>query len=372
MRPLMKIFMPVFFAALFLINADLASAAKKTYTVKPGDTIYKISKIFKISPKMLKEANHLGSDRLKPGKRLVIPAKGAAAAVHAAMRPATPAHDSSSAEPAGQKEAQYHIVKKGDTLRSISKEHAMPVRELMEINDISKPRKLKIGQKIFLQKTSPRSYTVKKGDNIWKIASRFNISAEEIMEINDLESEDLKPGQKLALEDWIEQAYINSYAAAVSETKITEGLKELSESPDLASMSLSERVKLFSEKMLNIPYKFGGSSFMGIDCSAYVQKVFGLLSFSFPRTAREQFNLGEPVAKDALLTGDLVFFRTYASFPSHVGIYLGNNLFIHASSKNKKVTIDSLDTPYFTKRYIGAKRIFNEDDETEDEAAGQS
>jgi len=100
---------------------------------------------------------------------------------------------------------------------------------------------------------------------------------------------------------------------------------------------------------------------MGIDCSGYVQKVFGLLDVSLPRTAREQFHIGEPVSKEELSIGDLVFFRTYASFPSHVGIYLGNDLFIHASSRSRKVSIDSLDTPYYVKRFIGAKRLFGDE-----------
>jgi peptidoglycan endopeptidase LytE len=64
--------------------------------------------------------------------------------------------------------------------------------------------------------------------------------------------------------------------------------------------------------------------------------------------------------------GDLVFFKTYASFPSHVGIYLGNNLFIHASSRSRKVTIDSLETPYYFKRFIGAKRFIELKDIQED------
>ncbi|MDH4101615.1 MAG: C40 family peptidase, partial [Nitrospirota bacterium] len=91
--------------------------------------------------------------------------------------------------------------------------------------------------------------------------------------------------------------------------------------------------------------------------SAFVQKVFGFLSVDLPRTAREQFRIGEKVAKSELREGDLVFFKTYAKFPSHVGIYIGDNKFIHASSVNKKVSVSTLDAPYYTKRYIGAKRL---------------
>jgi cell wall-associated NlpC family hydrolase len=109
--------------------------------------------------------------------------------------------------------------------------------------------------------------------------------------------------------------------------------------------------------MLNIPYLLGGNTYWGIDCSAYVQKVFGFLDISLPRTAREQFKLGEKVHKENLSIGDLVFFRTYATFPSHVGIYLGQEQFIHASSFARRVRIDRIDKPYFVKRFIGAKRL---------------
>jgi cell wall-associated NlpC family hydrolase len=63
------------------------------------------------------------------------------------------------------------------------------------------------------------------------------------------------------------------------------------------------------------------------------------------------------VGKEDLSIGDLVFFRTYAKFPSHVGIYLGDNRFIHASSGERKVTIDSLNAPYYIKRFVGARRL---------------
>ena len=113
--------------------------------------------------------------------------------------------------------------------------------------------------------------------------------------------------------------------------------------------------------MLNVPYRFGGSSLRGIDCSAYVQRVFGLLDVQLPRTAREQYAVGARIGRDEIQIGDLVFFRTYASFPSHVGIYLGENLFIHASSMVRKVSIDSMDLPYYRKRFIGARRLVADD-----------
>jgi cell wall-associated NlpC family hydrolase len=103
---------------------------------------------------------------------------------------------------------------------------------------------------------------------------------------------------------------------------------------------------------------------LGIDCSAFVQKVYRFVDINLPRSAREQYVEGNPVNRKELSVGDLVFFRTYASFPSHVGIYLGDDLFIHASSAKRKVSIDSLDTPYYLKRFIGAKRILKSNNTT--------
>jgi len=85
--------------------------------------------------------------------------------------------------------------------------------------------------------------------------------------------------------------------------------------------------------------------------------VFSLFDVDLPRTAREIFKVGRSVSRSQLNTGDLVFFTTYAKFPSHVGIYIGNDKFIHASSAQKKVAIANMSKKYYRKRYIGAKRI---------------
>ena len=113
--------------------------------------------------------------------------------------------------------------------------------------------------------------------------------------------------------------------------------------------------KAFS--LLGIRYRFGGSSYDGIDCSAYVKKVYASLDLALPRTAREQYSLGVEVPTAELQEGDLLFFRTYATFPSHVGIYIGNDLMIHASSEGRRVMISKMNTPFFQSRFIGARRI---------------
>src|SRR5512134_17053 len=242
-------------------------------------------------------------------------------------------------------------------------------------------------------------YKVRKGDNLSRIAKRFHVKADTILAANGLESDRLMPGARLTIPSSRKTSPVKGVAPeasprefrsltaemeespsaasgthgmpAASESRLARELMELAGSPVIQEIKelsepmagecgvggIKERLVRIAQRMLDIPYRFGGSSFLGIDCSAYVQKVFSLLDIMLPRTAREQFRRGIRVGKDELAVGDLVFFRTYAKFPSHVGIYLGDNRFIHASSSERKVTIDSLDAPYYIKRFVGARRL---------------
>jgi cell wall-associated NlpC family hydrolase len=87
-----------------------------------------------------------------------------------------------------------------------------------------------------------------------------------------------------------------------------------------------------AKSFIGAPYKYGGESLRGLDCSAFVKKIYGIFDVNLPRSAREQFKAGMKVSKEELAVGDLVFFRTrgYASYPTHVGIYIGeDSLYIH-------------------------------------------
>lgn len=287
--------------------------------------------------------------------------------------------------------AEIYTVKKGDNIWEISKKFKVSVNDIKKINNL-KNDKLQIGMKLQIPdknqkmvsklketkiKTEPEYHTVKKGETLYKIAKKYNISVTELKRLNNLTSNRLKTGQKLivkASEKPINRISIRKdekvpiiISSSDIDTKIEE-LKEIKTSEDLSKMSIVERLLLFAKKMLHLPYKFGGNSFIGLDCSYFVKKVYSMVGIDLPRSAREQFTVGVPVEKEDLQPGDLVFFRTYARFPSHVGIYLGDALFIHASTRSKKVTIDSLETPYYLQRFIGAKRILGVDKEVMENA----
>lgn len=118
---------------------------------------------------------------------------------------------------------------------------------------------------------------------------------------------------------------------------------------------LLRRITAMAHQMEGVPYVFGGTSAYGVDCSGFTQRIFSLAGIKLRRMADEQYAQGRPV--DPPQPGDLVFFSTYLPGPSHVGIYLGNRFFIHASS-SRGVTVSSLLEDYYRPRYIGARRFF--------------
>lgn len=114
-----------------------------------------------------------------------------------------------------------------------------------------------------------------------------------------------------------------------------------------------------SLNFLGVPYRFGGTSpLTGFDCSGFVGKVFSdALGFGMPRTAAEMSQMGEQVKINELKPGDLVFFNTMRRAFSHVGIYLGNNQFVHAPSSGGVVRVEDMRINYWAARYDGARRV---------------
>ena len=106
------------------------------------------------------------------------------------------------------------------------------------------------------------------------------------------------------------------------------------------------------------PYRYGGSSRGGFDCSGFTSYLYNKRGSSLPHTASGQFQRGQHVGKGAMKPGDLVFFQTVTKGISHVGVYLGNGKFVHSSSRRSGgVRVDSLDSGYYNNRFRGARRV---------------
>ena len=135
----------------------------------------------------------------------------------------------------------------------------------------------------------------------------------------------------------------------------------------------AQEVLISALSLTGIQYKYGGNSpATGFDCSGLVRYVFhNAANLSLPPTARAIAQIGKSVKKDELQPGDLVFFNTLKSTFSHVGIYLGDNKFIHAPSKGKTVQVESMQNSYWSSHFEGAQRL-DEEVEKSNNATGIS
>ncbi len=117
--------------------------------------------------------------------------------------------------------------------------------------------------------------------------------------------------------------------------------------------TLRNRIITRAQKYLGVRYRYGQANEKGFDCSGFVKYVFGKFGIELPRSSYTQFNICKQVEIDKAKAGDLVFFNTRGRRASHVGIYMGNNKFIHSPSRGRTVSIDSISAYYFKPRLSG-------------------
>lgn len=166
-----------------------------------------------------------------------------------------------------------------------------------------------------------------------------------------------KPSDLPRVNQEIEEEEIPNISVKTEETEV----KSLIENLYSIVSSNNKKEKFLDEivKFLNTPYRRGGTSQSGFDCSGFTKTVyFNTMNIELPRTARDQYKINDIFNDKSLLKfGDLVYFDTSKKyFPGHVGIYLNDDLFAHASTSNG-VIISSLNEDYYSKRFIGANRV---------------
>lgn len=158
-----------------------------------------------------------------------------------------------------------------------------------------------------------------------------------------------------------EQPRLPERSAPLKRSQGTVGLPELrdfAQAPTERFSGASGDILGAAEQFLGVPYVYGGHSpDKGFDCSGLVFYIFQQQGISIQRTADKQFLQGQEVALSDLQAGDLVFFSHSGKFVDHVGIYAGNDLFIHAPRTGRTVSYDSLKTGYYQSHFRGAKRF---------------
>lgn len=339
-------------------EAKATSSASQVHVVKPGDTLYEIGRRHGLTVNELKRLNGLSSSRLKLGQKLAL-TRAAAPPIPQTAKALVKKKSGNGTSQQSVAESPVHVVKRGDSLYTIARRHGLTVNQIKQFNGLSSTR-LKPGQRLALssgivakatkaarkERPSTDVHVVRKGDSLHAIARRHGMTIDDLKRINDLTNSRLKIGQRLAL--------------ASPETEpsplLLPGDSSMDEVLEMADAAASE-LEQAAFGFLSTPYRFGGNSRKGIDCSAFVQQVFREVDVKLPRSAREQFRVGAEIEREQLQKGDLIFFRTYAKYPSHVGIYLGEGKMIHASSRSRRVVVTSIEHPYYRQRFIGAKRI---------------
>jgi peptidoglycan DL-endopeptidase LytE len=301
---------------LLLLGVCQKGWTEEKYRVTPGDTLYGISKSFGVSLEALKKANALEGNSIKPRQVLTIPSPRGKKADEGSRTPSSSSPKKLSAETVKRNsgEMDSYVVQRGDSLSIISTKVGLPIEEIKKINGLHTSA-LKIGQILLLPKRESRSDEKAEGLG----------DEEEISGFSQREGERAESVTSTPLGKW--------------------------NNPEERSL-LVRVVKTF----LGVPYKLGGSTLKGIDCSAFVKKIYEVFNIELPRTTREQFSIGKKIQKNQLEEGDLVFFRESGN-RAHVGIYVGDNQFVHASSYSREVKIDYLDTPYYSKRFLRGIRV---------------
>ncbi len=143
-------------------------------------------------------------------------------------------------------------------------------------------------------------------------------------------------------------------AATGAETKAPAAVLE----PPSAAHAAGSAIARMAETLLGLPYREGGALPDGFDCSGLVAYVFARNGVAVPRDVRRQASAGAPVDRGDIAPGDLVFFATTGSGPTHVGIAVGGDRFIHAPKSGDVVRVESMSAGYWTSRFFTARRVW--------------
>jgi len=327
---------------------------KSEYQVAQGDTLFSIARKFKVNIEDITKLNRLGSSTLiHPGDIIKIPSKGYVEAAKEAV---------------AKNNKTVYRVKRGDTVYSIARLYNMKPETIRKLNNLKRNPKLKPGMELTVlgkakqleKRKRATKYVVRRGDTIWKIARMHGLTISQLKLLNPSLRRGLRRGSVLKV----------SKIEAIKLTKLLKRRKRklsgvLARYQRTYSTSGSSgsgnRVVRYAKRWLGSRYVWGASRPGAFDCSGFTSYVMRhAKGRSIPRVSRRQAYYGRYVSRRNLRAGDLIFFDTShrrRGYVNHVGIYIGHNKFIHASSAKHRVVITSLNKPFYRSRFMWGRRV---------------
>lgn len=367
----------------------------KTYTVKRGDTLSGIAFKYNISLSDLMKWNNLETTLIYPGNVFYVSNPGAESGSGSKSNDSS--NQGSNSKQDQSSNAATYTVKSGDTLSGIARRYNVTVADLKKWNGLNSDLII-VGQKLKVsegstgansgsngngsgggsnsgsngggsssgnntggssgssgsadsnnsggsttapdQQVSPATvYTVKSGDTLSRIASQYGVTVANLKKWNNLSSDLIFIGQKL-------------YVSANGNEQVKD------ETPSAAEVNYDvDKLIEVAKSLIGVKYAWGGQTPAGFDCSGFIYYVYNQADFNIGRYSTEGY-FSRSYYVDKPQVGDLVFFaNTYKAGISHMGIYLGNNEFIHAGSSTG-VTIANLNNSYWKQRFDGFKRFY--------------